>query len=57
MVIGGGSAGIVAAVRAAARLRRRAKVTLVEPRGELVQLLRLHQAAAGQMSAAARSAR
>jgi NADH:ubiquinone reductase (H+-translocating) len=48
VVVGGGYAGTVAAVRVAGRLRHRANVTLVEPRAELVQRLRLHQAAAGQ---------
>jgi len=38
----------MAAVRVAGRARRRAEVTLVDPRAELVQRLRLHQAAAGQ---------
>jgi NADH dehydrogenase FAD-containing subunit len=48
VVIGGGYAGALAAVRIAGRARRRAAVTLVEPRAELVQRLRLHQLAAGQ---------
>ena len=48
VVIGGGYAGALAAVRVAGRARRGAEVTLVEPRGELVQRLRLHQAAAGR---------
>lgn len=48
VVIGGGYAGALAAVRLAGRARRRATVTLVEPRVELVQRLRLHQLATGQ---------
>ena len=48
VVIGGGYAGALAAVRLAGRARRRAAVTLVEPRVELVQRLRLHQLATGQ---------
>ena len=48
VVIGGGYAGALAAVRLAGRARGRAAVTLVEPRTELVQRLRLHQLATGQ---------
>ena len=48
VVIGGGYAGALAAVRLAGRARGRAAVTLVEPRAELVQRLRLHQLATGQ---------
>jgi NADH dehydrogenase FAD-containing subunit len=48
VVIGGGYAGALAAVRLADRARGRAAVTLVEPRAELVQRLRLHQLATGQ---------
>ncbi|MBA3261727.1 MAG: FAD-dependent oxidoreductase [Thermoleophilaceae bacterium] len=48
VVVGGGYAGAMAAVRVAGRARRGAEVTLIDPRAELVQRLRLHQAAAGQ---------
>jgi NADH dehydrogenase FAD-containing subunit len=48
VVIGGGYAGALAAVRLAGRARGRAAVTLIEPRGELVQRLRLHELATGQ---------
>lgn len=48
VVIGGGYAGTLAAIRTAGRARRRANVTLVDPEGRLVHRLRLHQAAAGQ---------
>lgn len=48
VVIGGGYAGALAAVRLAGRARGRAEVTLVEPRDEIVQRLRLHQVATGQ---------
>jgi NADH:ubiquinone reductase (H+-translocating) len=48
VVIGGGYAGTLAAVRLAGRARGRATVTLLEPRSELVQRLRLHQLATGQ---------
>jgi NADH dehydrogenase FAD-containing subunit len=48
LVIGGGYAGALAAVRLAGRARDRAAVTLVDPRTELVQRLRLHQLATGQ---------
>ncbi|MBS1879073.1 MAG: FAD-dependent oxidoreductase [Actinobacteria bacterium] len=47
-VVGGGYAGALAAVRLAGRARERAAVTLLEPRVELVQRLRLHQLATGQ---------
>lgn len=48
VVIGGGYAGTLAAVRLAGRAKSRAEVTLVEPRPALVQRLRLHQLATGQ---------
>lgn len=48
VVVGGGYAGALAAVRVAGRARGRAEVTLVEPRAELVERLRLHQLATGQ---------
>ncbi|HEY2054104.1 MAG TPA: FAD-dependent oxidoreductase [Solirubrobacterales bacterium] len=48
VVIGGGYAGTLAAVRLAGRARGSAAVTLLDPRGELVQRLRLHQLATGQ---------
>jgi len=48
VVVGGGYAGAIAAVRVAGRARARADVTLIEPRKALVQRLRLHQLAAGQ---------
>jgi NADH:quinone reductase (non-electrogenic) len=48
VVVGGGYAGALAAVRLAGRARGRAEVTLVEPRTELVERLRLHQLATGQ---------
>ena len=48
VVIGGGYAGTLAAVRLAGRAWGRAAVTLLEPRTELVQRLRLHQLATGQ---------
>ena len=48
VVIGGGYAGTLAAVRLAGRARGSAAVTLLEPRAELVQRLRLHQVATGQ---------
>src|SRR4051794_807851 len=48
VVIGGGYAGTLAAVRLAGKARRRARVTLVSPDRVLVPRLRLHQIAAGQ---------
>jgi len=48
VVVGGGYAGALAAVRLAGRARGRAEVTLVDPRTELVERLRLHQLATGQ---------
>ena len=48
VIVGGGYAGALAAVRLAGRARGRAEVTLVEPRTELVERLRLHQLATGQ---------
>jgi NADPH-dependent 2,4-dienoyl-CoA reductase/sulfur reductase-like enzyme len=48
VVVGGGYAGTVAALRLAGRARRRASVTLVDPKDSFVQRLRLHQVATGQ---------
>lgn len=48
LIIGGGYAGALAAVRLAGKAKDRAAVTLLEPRTELVQRLRLHQLATGQ---------
>jgi NADH dehydrogenase len=48
VVLGGGYAGALAAVRLAGRASRRAKVTLVDPKPHFVQRLRLHQVAVGQ---------
>ena len=48
VVVGGGYAGTIAALRVAGRARRRASVTLVDPRESFVQRLRLHQVATGQ---------
>ncbi|MBS1679147.1 MAG: FAD-dependent oxidoreductase [Actinobacteria bacterium] len=48
VVIGGGYAGALAAVRLAGRARGRGAVTLIDPRTELVQRLRLHQLAVGR---------
>ena len=48
VVLGGGYAGVLAAVRLAGRARRRAEVTLLDAKPEFVQRLRLHQVAAGQ---------
>lgn len=48
VVVGGGYAGALAAVRLAGRARGRAEVTLVDPRSKLVERLRLHQLATGQ---------
>ncbi|HTU80061.1 MAG TPA: FAD-dependent oxidoreductase [Solirubrobacteraceae bacterium] len=52
VVLGGGYAGTIAALRVAGRAHRRAKVTLVDPKETFVQRLRLHQLAAGQNIAA-----
>ena len=52
VVIGGGYAGTVAAIRAAGRGRGRVEVTLVDPKDDLVQRLRLHSAAVGHKVAA-----
>src|SRR3954468_7394089 len=54
VVVGGGYAGTVAALRVAHRARKRARVTLVNPAGTFVQRLRLHQIATGQPVAAPR---
>jgi NADH dehydrogenase len=48
VVLGGGYAGTIAALRLAGRARRRASVTLVDPKETFVQRLRLHQVATGQ---------
>jgi NADH:ubiquinone reductase (H+-translocating) len=48
VVVGGGYAGMIAALRVAARGRRRVHVTLVDPKGNFVQRLRLQQVATGQ---------
>jgi NADH dehydrogenase FAD-containing subunit len=48
VVVGGGYAGALAAVRLAGGAGRGATITLVEPRPALVQRLRLHQLATGQ---------
>jgi len=48
LIVGGGYAGALAAVRLAGKAKDRAAVTLLEPRTELVQRLRLHQLATGQ---------
>ncbi len=48
VVVGGGYAGTLAAIRLAGRAGRRAAVTLVDADGVLVQRLRLHQVAAGR---------
>jgi NADH:quinone reductase (non-electrogenic) len=47
VVLGGGYAGTLAAIRAAGRGRRRVQVTLVDPTGRLVQRLRMHSVAVG----------
>ncbi len=52
VVIGGGYVGTLAAVRAAGRVGRRGKVTLIDADGTFVQRLRLHQVATGQRVAA-----
>jgi NADH dehydrogenase FAD-containing subunit len=46
VVIGGGYAGVMAAVRAARRLRGRAQVLLVSDQDALVERIRLHETAA-----------
>lgn len=48
VVLGGGYAGTIAALRVAGRARKRAQVTLVDPKDTFVQRLRLHQVATGQ---------
>lgn len=50
-VVGGGYAGTLAATRVAGRARERARVTLVDPEGALVQRLRLHEVAVGHEAA------
>jgi NADH dehydrogenase FAD-containing subunit len=57
VVIGGGYAGTLAAIRLGGKARRRARVTLVDPDGTLVPRLRLHQIAAGQEIPAPRLAK
>lgn len=52
IIIGGGYAGTLAAVRLAGRAKDRARVTLLSGDGVLTQRLRLHQVAAGQRVAA-----
>ena len=52
VVVGGGYAGTLAALRLAGRARRRVSVTLVDPKETFVQRLRLHQVATGQTVAA-----
>jgi len=52
LVLGGGYAGMIAALRVAGHARRRATVTLVDPKATFVQRLRLHQVALGQSIAA-----
>jgi len=52
IVIGGGYAGTLAAVRLAGRGKDRVRVTLLSGDGVLTQRLRLHQVAAGQRVAA-----
>ena len=47
VVLGGGYAGVVGAFDLAARLRNRAKITLVDSRDHFVQRVRLHEVAAG----------
>jgi NADH dehydrogenase FAD-containing subunit len=48
VVIGGGYAGMLAAVRAARRSRGRAEVTLVSAGATFVERVRLHQVATRQ---------
>lgn len=48
VVLGAGYAGVLAALRLAGKAGDRARVTLVDPRGVLVERIRLHQLAAGQ---------
>lgn len=48
LVLGGGYAGVLAALRIAGKLRREARVTLVNDREHFVERIRLHQVAAGQ---------
>lgn len=52
VVLGGGYAGTIAALRLAGRARGRASVTLVDPKETFIQRLRLHQVATGQCVAA-----
>ncbi|ONH25870.1 NAD(P)/FAD-dependent oxidoreductase [Pseudofrankia asymbiotica] len=52
LVLGGGYAGVLAAVRVARRTRRRGgRVTLVNPSDRFVERLRLHQLSTGQQLA------
>lgn len=48
VVLGGGYAGTMAALRVAGRGRGRIEVTLIDPKDSFVQRLRLHQVASGQ---------
>ncbi|UJR81570.1 NAD(P)/FAD-dependent oxidoreductase [Sandaracinus amylolyticus] len=47
IVVGGGYAGVMAALRAARRLRHRGEVVLVSDRDAMIERVRLHEAAAG----------
>jgi NADH:ubiquinone reductase (H+-translocating) len=49
VVLGGGYAGLMAALRLGRRAGSRARVTVVNGTDELVERIRLHQAAAGQV--------
>jgi NADH dehydrogenase FAD-containing subunit len=48
VVLGAGYAGVLAALRLTGKAGKRAQVTLVDPRGALVQRIRLHELAAGR---------
>src|SRR5512139_3200345 len=48
LVLGGGYAGVLAAIRVARKAGRRAEVTLVNDRSDFVERIRLHQLAVGQ---------
>src|SRR5579863_2181640 len=54
VVLGGGYAGTMAALRLAGRGRGRVRVTLIDSKDSFVQRLRLHQVAAGQEVASPR---